>query len=120
TLLKTKPILKTIAERGQRLMDGLKDIFEENDIPAVLTGYPAMFSFSLNVDEVKSQRDWAGSDHNSYLELAEKAIDKGVMPDHDAREAWFLSYSHADADIDETLSVYAEIVKEVKNIATTT
>lgn len=114
TLLKTKPILKTIAERGQKLMDGLKDIFEENDIPVVMTGYPAMFSFSLNIDEVKSQRDWAKSDQALYLELAEKAIAKGVMPDHDAREPWFMCYSHSDADVDETLNVYAEIVKEVK------
>ncbi|KXK13669.1 MAG: glutamate-1-semialdehyde 2,1-aminomutase, partial [Chloroflexi bacterium OLB14] len=105
---------KTVAERGQRLMDGLKDIFEENDIPAVMTGYPAMFSFSLNIDEVKNQRDWSRSDHNLYLELVEKAIAKGVMPDHDAREPWFMSYSHSDADVDETLNVYAEIVKEVK------
>lgn len=114
TLLKTKPILKTIAQRGQKLMDGLKEIFEENDIPVVMTGYPAMFSFSLNIDEVKSQRDWAKSDQALYLELAEKAIAKGVMPDHDAREPWFMCYSHSDADVDETLNVYAEIVKEVK------
>jgi glutamate-1-semialdehyde 2,1-aminomutase len=114
TLLKTKPILKTIAERGRRLMDGLKDIFEENDIPVVMTGYPAMFSFSLNIDEVKNQRDWAKSDQALYLELTEKAIAKGIMPDHDAREPWFMCYSHSDADVDETLNVYAEIVKEVK------
>ena len=47
SLLKSKPILKTIEKRGQRLMDGLKSIFEENNIPVVMTGYPAMFSFSL-------------------------------------------------------------------------
>ena len=95
-------------------MDGLKDIFEENDIPVVMTGYPAMFSFSLNIDEVKSQCDWAKSDHTMYIQLVEKAIERGVMPDHDAREPWFLCYEHSDADVDETLNVYAEIVKEVK------
>lgn len=114
TLLKTKPILKTIAQRGQRLMDGLKDIFEENNIPAVMTGYPAMFSFALNTTSVTCQRDWQASDRALYLKLAEKAIAKGVMPDFDAREPWFLCYEHSDADIDETLNVYAEIVKEVK------
>ncbi len=113
-LLKELPILKTIEKRGQRLLDGLKDIFEENNIPAVFTGYPAMFSFSLGVEAVTCQRDWAKSDRDLYLKLADKAIERGVMPDHDAREPWFLSYSHSDADIDETLSVYAEIVKEVK------
>ncbi len=114
SLLKSKPILKTIEKRGQRLMDGLKEIFEENEIPAVFTGYPAMFSFSLNVDKVTCQRDWQESDRDLYLQLVEKAVAKGVMPDHDAREPWFLCYEHSDADIEETLNVYAEIVKEVK------
>ncbi|HMV97265.1 MAG TPA: guanitoxin biosynthesis PLP-dependent transaminase GntE [Anaerolineales bacterium] len=114
SLLKSKPILKTIEKRGQRLMDGLKEIFEENEIPAVFTGYPAMFSFSLNVDKVTCQRDWQESDRDLYLKLVEKAVAKGVMPDHDAREPWFLCYEHSDADIEETLNVYAEIVKEVK------
>ena len=113
-LLKTQPILKTIEKRGQRLMDGLKEIFEENDIPAVFTGYPAMFSFSLGVESVTNQREWAKSDHGLYLRLADKAIEKGVMPDHDAREPWFLCYEHSDADIDRTLNVYAEVVKEAK------
>jgi glutamate-1-semialdehyde 2,1-aminomutase len=67
SLLKSKPILKTIEQRGKRLMDGLKEIFEENEIPAVFTGYPAMFSFSLGVDSVTCQRDWALSDHAMYL-----------------------------------------------------
>jgi len=114
SLLKSQPILKTIEKRGQRLMDGLKDILEDNDIPVVMTGYPAMFSFSLGVDTVTSQRDWANSDQEMYLKLADKAIERGVMPDHDAREPWFLCYEHSDADIDETLNIYAEIVKEVK------
>jgi glutamate-1-semialdehyde 2,1-aminomutase len=114
SLLKSQPVLKTIEKRGQRLMDGLKEIFDENDIPVVMTGYPAMFSFSLNIDAVTCQREWAKSDRDLYLKFAEKAIAKGVMPDFDAREPWFLCYEHSDADIDETLNVYAEVVKEVK------
>jgi len=113
-LLKEKPILKTIEKRGQRLMDGLKEIFEENDMPVAITGYPAMFSFSIGLDKVANQREWTKSDRELYLQLADKAIAKGVMPDHDAREPWFLCYEHSDADIDETLNVYAEIVKEAK------
>jgi glutamate-1-semialdehyde aminotransferase len=80
----------------------------------VFTGYPAMFSFSIGVETVTSQRDWALSDHAMYLNLVEKAIERGVMPDHDAREPWFLCYSHSEADVDATLNVYAEIVKEAK------
>jgi glutamate-1-semialdehyde 2,1-aminomutase len=113
-LLKEKPILKTIEKRGQRLMDGLKEIFEENDWQACITGYPAMFSFSLGVDSITNQREWSESDRELYLRLADKAIEKGVMPDHDAREPWFLCYEHSDADVDETLNIYADIVKGAK------
>lgn len=114
SLLKSGPILKSIERLGRKLMEGLKDIFEDNDIPVVMTGYPAMFSFSIGVDSVTCQRDWARSDHDLYLTLVEKAIEHGVMPDHDAREPWFLCYAHSESDIDKTLNVYAEIVKEAK------
>ncbi len=113
-LIKEKPILKTIEKRGKKLMDGLKDIFDENDIPVVFSGYPAMFSFAIGVEKITCQRDWSKSDQDLNLKLTEKAIQRGIMPDHDAREPWFLCYSHSDADVDETLGVYAEIVKEVK------
>jgi glutamate-1-semialdehyde 2,1-aminomutase len=114
SLLKSQPILKTIEKRGRRLMDGLKEIFEDNGIPVAMTGYPAMFSFCLGLETVTCQRDWSESDRELYLKLVELAIARGVMPDHDAREPWFLCYAHSDADIDETLNVYAEIVKETK------
>jgi glutamate-1-semialdehyde aminotransferase len=39
---------------------------------------------------------------------------RGVMPDNDAREPWFLCYSHTDKDIDKTLEVFREAVKAVK------
>jgi glutamate-1-semialdehyde 2,1-aminomutase len=113
-LLKSQPILESIRQRGQRLMDGLRDIFEENDIPVVMSGYPAMFSFAIGVDKVTCQRDWAKSDHEAYIQLAEMAIERGIMPDHDAREPWFLCYQHSDADIDETLNVFADVVKKMK------
>ncbi len=114
-LLREQPILKTIAQRGERLMDGFSEILTENSIPFVMSGYPSMFSFALGVESVTCQRDWSVSDQEFYLKLAEMAIERGVMPDHDAREPWFLSYSHSDADIDETLNIYADIVKEARS-----
>ena len=94
TCCRSQPILETIARRGQRLMDGLKAIFAEAGIPACFNGYPAMFSFALGVETVTNQRDWNESDKEYYLRLVEAAIERGVMPDHDPREPWFLCYSH--------------------------
>ena len=114
SLLKSQPILARIAQRGQRLMDGLRDIFIENDIPVAMTGYPSMFGFALGTESIVNQREWAGSDSALYLQIADIAIERGVMPDHDAREPWFLCYSHSEKDIDDTLSVYADAVKAVR------
>ncbi len=113
-VLQREPVFETIAKRGQRLMNGLKEIFDENGIPAVMNGYPAMFSFALGVESVTCQRDWNESDKAFYLRLVEEAIARGVMPDYDPREPWFLCYSHSEADIDKTLEVYAEAVKAAK------
>jgi len=114
SLLQSQPILETIALRGQRLMDGLKAIFAEAGIPACFNGYPAMFSFALGVETVTNQRDWSESEKGYYLRLVEAAIQRGVMPDHDPREPWFLCYSHGEAEIDETLDVMRDVVKSVK------
>jgi glutamate-1-semialdehyde 2,1-aminomutase len=114
-LLKTRPILQTIQQRGGRLMSGLKEIFEENEIPAVISGYPAMFSFALGVEDVTCQRDWDKSDKVQYLRLVEHAIERGVMPDLDAREPWFLCYEHTDKDVDDTLQIFADIVKQTRS-----
>jgi len=45
--------------------------------------------------------------------VCEAAIERGVMPDHDPREPWFLCYAHTDAEIDETLNVMQDVVKVV-------
>jgi len=114
SLLQERPILETIAERGRKLQAGLGRIFEDAGIPMLMTGHPAMFAPTIGVDSMTNQRDWAKSDHKYYERLIAAAIERGVMPDIDPREPWFLSYSHSEADIDETLNVMESIVRTVK------
>jgi glutamate-1-semialdehyde 2,1-aminomutase len=113
-LLKEKPILETIAARGEKLMNGLKKIFKDANMRATVHGYPAMLSFAIGTDHVTMQRDWQETERDYYLRLVEYAIERGVMPDHDPREPWFMCYSHTDADVDETLNVMADAVKNVE------
>ncbi len=114
SILKGQPIIETIDKRGQRLKDGLQEIFEDNGIPAVFSGPPTMFSFAVGIEKPTCQREWTESDRDYYLRLVDAAIERGVLPDHDAREPWFMCYSHSDADIDETLNIFADIVKTVE------
>lgn len=113
-LLKEKPILETIEERGKKLMHGLKDIFIQANIPASVHGYPAMLSFAVGVQKVTAQRDWQETEQDYYLRLMDYIIERGVMPDHDPREPWFLCFAHTDSDIDTTLNVMSDAVKAVR------
>ncbi len=113
-ILQREPVLKTIAKRGKRLMDGISTILKESSIPFCMNGYPAMFLYAIGVEKITDQRSWNESEKEYYLALIEAMIERGVMPDHDPREPWFLCYSHSDADIDRTLEVFREAVKSIK------
>ena len=113
TYLRDEPVIKTIEKRGRRLMDGISTIFKEAGIPTCINGYPEMFSFAIGVEKFTDQRTWNLSEKDYYLSLVEYMIDHGVMPDHDAREPWFLSYSHNETDIDTTLEVVRDSIKIV-------
>jgi glutamate-1-semialdehyde 2,1-aminomutase len=114
SLLKSEPILETIASRGKRLMDGIMKIFLQEGIPACVNGYPAMFSFAVGKEKVTGQRDWSATEREYYLAIVDALIERGVMPDHDPREPWFLSYSHSEEDIDQTLDVFSDCIRSVK------
>ena len=114
TILQKLPVLETIAQRGVRLMQGLRQLFHDEGIPVVFSGYPAMFSFAIGVEKVTNQRDWNESDKDFYLRIIDAAIERGVMPDHDPREPWFLCYDHSDEMIDKTLSVMQEAIRIAK------
>jgi glutamate-1-semialdehyde 2,1-aminomutase len=113
-VLEREPVIKTIEQRGKYLMEGISNLFLEAGIPVCMNGYPAMFSFAIGVEKVTDQRNWDKSDKDYYLALIEAMIERGVMPDHDAREPWFLCYSHNEADIAKTLEVVREAIKTVK------
>jgi glutamate-1-semialdehyde 2,1-aminomutase len=114
SILEREPVIKTIEKRGRRLMDGIRKILVEAGIPHCMNGYPAMFSYAFGIEKATDQRSWNDSEKEYYLALIDALIERGVMPDHDPREPWFLCYAHSDADIDTTLIAFQDAVRVVK------
>jgi len=114
-ILETQPIIETIFQRGRRLMDGIHEILTRADVPHAVTGLPPVFGLIVGVDEEPVDfRDYAKGDDDLYEALVMALIDRGVMPDCDCREPWFLCYSHSEQDITDTLTVFEDAVKAVK------
>jgi glutamate-1-semialdehyde 2,1-aminomutase len=114
-ILETEPILETLFQRGQKLMDGIHDILTRVGIPHYVTGLPPMFSFILGVEEEPVDfRDYCAGDDPLYERLTMALIERGVMLDSDGREPWFLCYSHSEQDIADTLTAFEDAVKTVR------
>ncbi|MBW8011529.1 MAG: aspartate aminotransferase family protein [Chloroflexi bacterium] len=114
--LEKEPVIKTINKVGTKLMTGIDEILTEAGIPHVLTGVPTMFGLILGEDQKPHDfREYFKGDGELYEAIAMELIKRGVQPDADGREPWFLCYSLSDEDVSETLNVFNDSVKAVKD-----
>ncbi|NIS79645.1 MAG: aminotransferase class III-fold pyridoxal phosphate-dependent enzyme [Anaerolineales bacterium] len=115
-ILESEPVIKTISKRGEVLITGIGEILTEAGIPHCVAGVPAMFGLILGTDEEPHDfRDYFKGDGELYEELAMELIRRGVQPDGDAREPWFLCYALSEEDVNETLNIFNDSIKTVKS-----
>jgi len=114
-ILESEPVINTIKKRGKTLMEGIREILTEADIPHVVTGVPSMFGLILGSDQTPHEfREYFNGDGELYERLAVELIHRGVQPDGDAREPWFLCYALSEEDVHETLNIFNESLKAAK------
>lgn len=103
-LLAHNPILAQIAAQGEKLSRGVSDLLARADVPHQITGHGSMWGVVLAHDPPREHRDWARSDRERYEHLMWALVERGVMPDLDSREPWFMCAAHDDALIERTLA----------------
>lgn len=113
-LLQDGKILKEIDAQGRRLQKGIAKVLTEAGIPHKILGPGAMPGIMFVEDEPVDFRAFAKHNANLYDRICMEMVARGVIPDPDAREPWFLCAAHDDAAIDETLNVFEDAVKAVK------
>ena len=96
-------------------MEGIDEILTEADIPHHMTGVPSIFGYILGTnEEPKEFRDYCDGDDELYESLAIELIHRGVQPDSDGREPWFMSHAHDNQVIEQTLGIFNDSVKAIK------
>jgi glutamate-1-semialdehyde 2,1-aminomutase len=114
-VMESEPVHATICKRGQALMDGIHTILADQGIPHFVTGLPSMFSIFLGADrEPLDYRDYLEGNADLYNAIVMGLIQRGVMPDADGREPWFVCYSLSEEDVAETLTIFEDCVKTVR------
>jgi glutamate-1-semialdehyde 2,1-aminomutase len=113
--MESEPVIETIDKRGEALMTGIGEILTEAGIPHFVTGVPSMFGMVVDTElEPHDFRGYFKGNGELYEEIALNLIARGVQPDGDAREPWFLCYALSEQDVDETLNVFNDSVKAAK------
>jgi glutamate-1-semialdehyde 2,1-aminomutase len=113
-LLEDGQILKAIDAQGRKLASGISDILAGAGIAHHIQGPGAMFGIALMEEEPVEFRDLAQHDEELYETICMELVARGVIPDPDAREPWFLCAAHDDPVIDETLNIFEATIKAVK------
>jgi glutamate-1-semialdehyde 2,1-aminomutase len=97
-------------------MAGIGDVLTEAGLPHVVTGVPSMFGIFLGSDEEPHDfRDYLAGDGELYEEISIGLNRRGIQPDADGREPWFLCYALSEEDVAETLNAFNDAVKEAKH-----
>jgi glutamate-1-semialdehyde 2,1-aminomutase len=116
-IMETEPVFETINARGTRLMVGVHAILNRYGIPHNVTGVPALFGIIIGSEAGDAPRDYrtAAKYSNDALSSAitEGLRARGVMPDPEYAEPWFLCYALSDEDVDETLDAYDDVIAAV-------
>jgi glutamate-1-semialdehyde aminotransferase len=82
-----------------------------------VTGVPALFGVIISNGQKDMPMDYRAVAKFSNDELSSAITaglrERGILPDPDYSEPWFLCYSHSEADVAETLTAYEDVVREV-------
>ena len=112
TRLRDPAVQARMAERGTRLMNGIRAAFAAAGVPVIVAGQPQIFHVGLGM--TAAPRDWSGMhamDRPRYVRFTTALLRHGVRALE--RGAWFLSTEHDDEVIDATLDAVARALREI-------
>ncbi len=106
-ILRDTDALETVRANGLAMQAGLGAVITQRGLPHVFTGVPAMFGVMFAERLPDDYRGWAGTDHELYDAVAVGMYVRGVMPEPDSREPWFVCEAHREVDlIDRVVSAF--------------
>jgi glutamate-1-semialdehyde 2,1-aminomutase len=98
---------------GRRLQDGIVKIFSAIGLPVRTQGTDSLFATMFIESPVDNFADTFNLDSNLLSRFKRGLYDRGIMVRPEARDIWYLSTAHKDADIDQCLEVLQNIAKKL-------
>lgn len=100
--LKAPGAYATLERQGTRLMEGIRAALAATGTIATVTGFPQIFHVGFGLKEPSwNYRDLLAADRAGYIGFTTRLLERGSRALE--RGAWFISTTHDDGAIDETL-----------------
>jgi glutamate-1-semialdehyde 2,1-aminomutase len=94
---------RQIERTGTALMEGLREVAENDSLPLNVQGPPSVFNTAFTSQgPINDYVEYDRTDKRAQAVFRELLLDEGVRPT--SRGTWFLSSAHATADIDFTIA----------------
>jgi glutamate-1-semialdehyde 2,1-aminomutase len=105
-------IYQQVYSHGERLMDGIREIFRRDGVCGLVQGVGCAFHVSFTDREaITDYRSALSGDTPRYWRLARLLQEERVhvIP----RGLWYVSAAHTDEDIDETLEAFGRALRRL-------
>jgi glutamate-1-semialdehyde 2,1-aminomutase len=114
TKVMTRERYEEMTHLGTRLADGQRKIIADLGLPAVVTQVTTLGGILFHPEEPENFREAARCDVARWDDYWFGMLNRGVIPMGSAWfEEWSISAAHTDADIDRTLEVTDEVLREI-------
>jgi glutamate-1-semialdehyde 2,1-aminomutase len=104
-----------LAQKTQRLMDGLNAAAREAGVPFVTNHVCGMFGLFFSARPVHSFADVMACDVERFKRFFHAMLTEGIYLAPSAFEAGFISAAHSDADIDATVAAARRVFSGIGN-----
>ncbi|UCD27707.1 MAG: aspartate aminotransferase family protein [Planctomycetota bacterium] len=105
-------LLKHAHDLGQQLIEGIKEAARKAGKDLHVRGLPMVFHISFNdAQEIVDYRSFTSRDVEAYNRFWSALQDRGIRTIPEG--LWFVSTAHTQKDVDQTLAVVDEALKEV-------
>ena len=115
-VLEREPVHARIFALGERMRKGLAEIHRRLGIRATVAGFGSIFVTYFMDGPVETYTDLLANDADRFVEYRRRLIDRGIfkMPTNFKRA--HISYAHTEEDIDRTLQVAEDVLKEMARV----
>jgi glutamate-1-semialdehyde 2,1-aminomutase len=104
--------IHSIEPKGRKLMQGIRSGLEAAGIPAIVGGFPQIFHIAFGLTEpARNYRGLMAMDRARYARFCSELLKRRVRALE--RGAWFLSTTHDDEALDETIAAVADAARAV-------